>query len=90
MRVNIIDEKLIKFLGRKEIKINCINQNKLEDMISTNRSKIFLLKNKEFSIDNLYICLNEGEFYRDPYLNKKFDIKDLIYINDNNELFSLI
>lgn len=83
----IKDEKLINFLGKNRVVINEITKDELEKIISENNSIIFLQKDKELTIDNEIVATEDKGKYTDVYIGTDYELDDLIYIDDNKNLY---
>ena len=85
--IKLKDKQLIKLLGKDIVTIKAISKEELENKINNNKSYIFLQKDKELSIKNEVAAIDHKGRYRDIYVNKIYSLKDLIYIDDNKELY---
>lgn len=85
--IKLKDKQLIKLLGKDIVTIKAISKEELENKINNNKSYIFLQKDKELSIKNEVAAIEHKGRYRDIYVNKIYSLKDLIYIDDNKELY---
>lgn len=85
--IKLKDKQLIKLLGKDIVTIKAISKEELENKINNNKSYIFLQKDKELSIKNEVAAIEHKGRYRDIYVNKIYSLKDIIYIDDNKELY---
>lgn len=85
--IKLEDEKLINFIGKDKVIINEINKEELERKISENNSYIFLENDRELSSKNYVMATNEKGIYKDLYINKNYKLENLIYIDDNKNLY---
>lgn len=85
--IKLEDEKLINFIGKDKVIINEINKEELERKISENNSYIFLENDRELSSKNYVMAINEKGIYKDLYINKNYKLENLIYIDDNKNLY---
>lgn len=87
--IKLEDEKLINFIGKDKVIINEINKEELERKISENNSYIFLENDRELSSKNYVMATNEKGIYKDLYINKNYKLENLIYIDDNKDLYRI-
>lgn len=85
----IEDEKLINFLGKDRVVIKEITRDELEQIINENNSYIFLENNKELSSKNYIMATKEKDIYKDLYVKKDYKLENLIYIDDNKNLYRI-
>lgn len=85
----IEDEKLINFLGKDRVVINEITKDELEKIINKNNSCIFLEVDKELSMKNEVIATEVNGRYRDVYIGIYYKLDNLIYIDDNKNLYKI-
>ena len=83
------DEKLINFLGKDRVVINEITRDELEKIINENDSIIFLENEKELSIKNEVVAMKVKGKYRDVYIGTDYKLDNLIYIDDNKNLYRI-
>lgn len=83
------DEKLINFLGKDRVVINEITRDELEKIINENDSNIFLENEKELSIKNEVVAMKVKGKYRDVYIGTDYKLDNLIYIDDNKNLYRI-
>lgn len=83
------DEKLINFLGKDRVVINEITRDELEKIINENDSNIFLENEKELSIKNEVVAMKVKGKYRDVYIGTAYKLDNLIYIDDNKNLYRI-
>lgn len=83
------DEKLINFLGKDRVVINEITRDELEKIINENASNIFLENEKELSIKNEVVAMKVKGKYRDVYIGTDYKLDNLIYIDDNKNLYRI-
>ena len=85
----IKDEKLRNFLGKDRVVINEITRDELEKIINENDSNIFLENEKELSIKNEVVAMKVKGKYRDVYIGTDYKLDNLIYIDDNKNLYRI-
>ena len=85
----IKDEKLRNFLGKDRVVINEITRDELEKIINENDSIIFLENEKELSIKNEVVAMKVKGKYRDVYIGTDYKLDNLIYIDDNKNLYRI-
>lgn len=85
----IKDEKLRNFLGKDRVVINEITRDELEKIINENASNIFLENEKELSIKNEVVAMKVKGKYRDVYIGTAYKLDNLIYIDDNKNLYRI-
>lgn len=85
--IKLEDEKLINFIGKDKVIINEISKEELERKISENNSYIFFENDKELSFKSYVMATKEKGIYKDLYINKKYKLENLIYIDDNKNLY---
>ena len=83
------DEKLINFLGKDRVVINEITRDELEKIINENDSNIFLENEKELSIKNEVVAMKVKGKYRDVYIGTDYKLDNLIYVDDNKNLYRI-
>lgn len=83
------DKKLINFLGKDRVVINEITRDELEKIINENDSNIFLENEKELSIKNEVVAMKVKGKYRDVYIGTDYKLDNLIYIDDNKNLYRI-
>ena len=86
----IRDEKLKKFLGRDRVVINEITRDKMENIINRNNSTIFLENEQELTIKNEVVAMKgRNNKYVDVYWGTEYKLENLIYIDDNKNLYKI-
>ena len=85
----IEDEKLINFLGKDRVVIKEITRDELENIINENNSNVYLQKDKELNIKNEVVAIEVKGKYTDVYIGKSYDLNNLIYIDDDKNLYKL-
>ena len=85
----IEDEKLINFLGKDKVVIKEITRDELENIINENNSNVYLQKDKELNIKNEVVAIEVKGKYTDVYIGKSYDLNNLIYIDDDKNLYKL-
>ena len=85
----IKDEKLRNFLGKDRVVINEITRDELEKIINENDSNIFLENEKELSIKNEVVAMKVKGKYRDVYIGTDYKLDNLIYVDDNKNLYRI-
>lgn len=85
----IKDEKLRNFLGKDRVVINEITRDELEKIINENDSIIFLENEKELSIKNEVVAMKVKGKYRDVYIGTDYKLDNLIYVDDNKNLYRI-
>lgn len=85
----IKDEKLRNFLGKDRVVINEITRDELEKIINENASNIFLENEKELSIKNEVVAMKVKGKYRDVYIGTDYKLDNLIYVDDNKNLYRI-
>lgn len=83
------DEKLINFLGKDRAVINEITRVELENIINKNNSNLFLQKDKELNIKNEVVAIEVKGKYTDVYIGENYELDNLIYIDDNKNLYRI-
>lgn len=85
----IEDEKLINFLGKDRVVIKEITRDELENIINENNSNVYLQKDKELNIKNEVVAIEVKGKYTDVYIGKSYDLNNLIYIDDDKNLYKV-
>lgn len=85
----IEDEKLINFLGKDRVSIKEITRDELENIINENNSNVYLQKDKELNIKNEVVAIEVKGKYTDVYIGKSYDLNNLIYIDDDKNLYKV-
>lgn len=83
------DEKLISFLGKDRVVINEITKDELEKIIDESNSNVFLKRDEELSIKNEVVAMKVKGKYRDVYIGTDYKLDNLIYIDDNKNLYRI-
>ena len=83
------DEKLINFLGKDRVVINEITRDELEKIINESNSNVFLKRDEELSIKNEVVAMKVKGKYRDVYIGTDYKLDNLIYIDDNKNLYRI-
>lgn len=83
------DEKLINFIGKDRAVINEITRVELENIINKNNSNLFLQKDKELNIKNEVVAIEVKGKYTDVYIGENYELDNLIYIDDNKNLYRI-
>lgn len=85
----IKDEKLRNFLGKDRVVINEITRDELEKIINESNSNVFLKRDEELSIKNEVVAMKVKGKYRDVYIGTDYKLDNLIYIDDNKNLYRI-
>jgi NACalpha-BTF3-like transcription factor len=85
----IKDEKLRNFLGKDRVVINEITRDELEKIINESNSNVFLKRDEELSIKNEVVAMKVKGKYRDVYIGKDYKLDNLIYVDDNKNLYRI-
>lgn len=86
----IEDEKLRNFLGKDIVTIKEITRDEIERIINENDSLIFLENEEELSIKNEVVAMKvRNSKYVDVYIGKSYDLNNLIYIDDDKNLYKV-
>ena len=83
------DEKLINFLGKDRVVINEITRDELEKIINESNSNVFLKRDEELSIKNEVVAMKVKGKYRDVYIGTDYKLDNLIYVDDNKNLYRI-
>ena len=85
----IKDEKLRNFLGKDRVVINEITRDELEKIINESNSNVFLKRDEELSIKNEVVAMKVKGKYRDVYIGTDYKLDNLIYVDDNKNLYRI-
>lgn len=85
----IKDEKLRNFLGKDRVVINEITKDELEKIINESNSNVFLKRDEELSIKNEVVAMKVKGKYRDVYIGTDYKLDNLIYVDDNKNLYRI-
>lgn len=85
----IKDEKLRNFLGKDRVVINEITRDELEKIINESNSNVFLKRDEELSIKNEVVAMKVKGKYRDAYIGTDYKLDNLIYVDDNKNLYRI-
>ncbi|XZK79767.1 ImmA/IrrE family metallo-endopeptidase (plasmid) [Clostridium perfringens] len=92
----IEDEAVKEFLGKDKIKINELSKTELEELIEKNNSYTWFkidgnkeIDSKDFTGKNHVMLLKKDDSYRDIYVGKTYNLENLIYVDDNKNLYRL-
>lgn len=85
----IKDEKLRNFLGKDRVVINEITREELEKIINESNSNVFLKRDEELSIKNEVVAMKVKGKYRDVYIGTDYKLDNLIYVDDNKNLYRI-
>ena len=85
----IKDEKLRNFLGKDRVVINEITRDELEKIINESNSNVFLKRDEELSIKNEVVAMKFKGKYRDAYIGTDYKLDNLIYVDDNKNLYRI-
>lgn len=92
----IEDEAVKEFLGKDKIKINELSKTELEELIEKNNSYTWFKIDgnkerdfKDFTGKNHVMLLKKDDSYRDIYVGKTYNLENLIYVDDNKNLYRL-
>ena len=85
----IKDEKLRNFLGKDRVVINEITRYELEKIINESNSNVFLKRDEELSIKNEVVAMKVKGKYRDVYIGTDYKLDNLIYVDDNKNLYRI-
>ena len=84
-----IKEKLRNFLGKDRVVINEITRDELEKIINESNSNVFLKRDEELSIKNEVVAMKVKGKYRDVYIGTDYKLDNLIYVDDNKNLYRI-
>lgn len=94
--IKIKDKNVIEFLGKDSVVINNVSENELNEILEKNKSySWFKINNKnkitseDFTNKNHIAALKEREDLKDIYIKKKYDLSDLVYVDDNKNLYRI-
>ena len=94
--IKIKDKNVIEFLGKDYVVINNVSENELNEILEKNKSySWFKINNKnkitseDFTNKNHIAALKEREELKDIYIKKKYDLSDLVYVDDNKNLYRI-
>lgn len=92
--IKIKDKNVIEFLGKDSVVINNISKDELNEILGKNKSySWFKINNKnkitseDFTNKNYIAALKEKEDLKDIYIKKKYDLNNLVYVDDNKNLY---
>ncbi|MGU8479044.1 CHC2 zinc finger domain-containing protein, partial [Clostridium perfringens] len=92
--IKIKDKNVIEFLGKDSVVINNISKDELNEILGKNKSySWFKINNKnkitseDFTNKNYIAALKEKEYLKDIYIKKKYDLNNLVYVDDNKNLY---
>lgn len=92
--IKIKDKNVIEFLGKDSVVINNISKDELNEILDKNKSySWFKINNKnkitseDFTNKNYIAALKEKEDLKDIYIKKKYDLNNLVYVDDNKNLY---
>lgn len=88
--ITIEDKELKEFLGKDRVFIKEITKEEFEKKIEENKSYKFLENCKDLSFKNYILATKENDTYKDLYVNKEYKGENLIYIDDNKELYRIM
>ncbi|EDT14254.1 CHC2 zinc finger domain-containing protein [Clostridium perfringens] len=92
--IKIKDKNVIEFLGKDSVVINNISKDELNEILGKNKSySWFKINNKnkitseDFTNKNYIAALKEKEDLKDIYIKKNYDLNNLVYVDDNKNLY---
>ncbi|ELC8450788.1 CHC2 zinc finger domain-containing protein [Clostridium perfringens] len=92
--IKIKDKNVIEFLGKDSVVINNISKDELNEILGKNKSySWFKINNKnkitseDFTNKNYISALKEKEDLKDIYIKKNYDLNNLVYVDDNKNLY---
>lgn len=92
--IKIKDKDVVEFLGKDSVVINNISKDELNEILEKNNSySWFKVNNKnkitseDFTNKNYIAALKEKEELKDIYIKKNYNINDLVYVDDNKNLY---
>ncbi|MGM8299653.1 hypothetical protein [Clostridium perfringens] len=94
--IEIKDENIKEFLNKDKTIINEISKNELEKIIEENNSYIYFKVNRkkeitceDFTNKNYVAVIKEKGSYKDIYIKKSYELEDLIYVDDDKNLYRI-
>lgn len=92
--IKIKDKDVVEFLGKDSVVINNVSKDELNEILEKNNSySWFKVNNKnkitseDFTNKNYIAALKEKEELKDIYIKKNYNINDLVYVDDNKNLY---
>ncbi|MGU8864653.1 CHC2 zinc finger domain-containing protein [Clostridium perfringens] len=92
--IKIKDKNVIEFLGKDSVVINNVSKYELNEILDKNKSySWFKINNKnkitseDFTNKNYIAALKEKEDLKDIYIKKNYDLNNLVYVDDNKNLY---
>lgn len=92
--IKIKDKDVVEFLGKDSVIISNVSKDELNEILEKNNSySWFKVNNKnkitseDFTNKNYIAALKEKEELKDIYIKKNYNINDLVYVDDNKNLY---
>ncbi|MCX0402217.1 CHC2 zinc finger domain-containing protein, partial [Clostridium perfringens] len=92
--IKIKDKNVIEFLGKDSVVINNVSKDELNEILDKNKSYSWFkinnknkITSKDFTNKNYIAALKEKEYLKDIYIKKNYDLNNLVYIDDNKNLY---
>ncbi|MFH5911232.1 CHC2 zinc finger domain-containing protein [Clostridium perfringens] len=92
--IKIKDKNVKEFLGKDSVIINNVSKDELNKILEKNKSySWFKIKNNkqitsdDFTNKNYIAAIKEKGYLKDVYIKKNYDLDNLVYIDDNKNLY---
>ena len=92
--IKIKDKNVIEFLGKDSVVINNVSKDELNEILDKNKSYSWFkinnknkITSKDFTNKNYIAALKEKEYLKDIYIKKNYDLNNLVYVDDNKNLY---